>query len=48
MFLGISAAYKELSDPDRRRSYDRFGFKAHRNEGITFKDADDMFNHLFS
>lgn len=43
-FKEITFAYEILSDPEKRRTYDRYGVKGLQEGGV---DSNDMFSHIF-
>jgi DnaJ family protein A protein 2 len=45
-FKEISFAYEILSDPEKRKIYDKYGYKG-LQEGISDMDHADIFSHLF-
>lgn len=50
-FREISEAYENLSDPDKRKTYDMYGFngpKADSYHHFNFHDADDLFSRFFN
>lgn len=44
-FKEITYAYEILSDPEKRKTYDRYGVKGLQEGGMT--DGSDMFSHIF-
>lgn len=46
-FKEISFAYEVLSDPEKRKTYDRFGIKGLQEGGEGFGDANEFFSQWF-
>lgn len=47
-FKELSEAYEILSDEDKRKKYDKYGFEgANMKDSFSFAHADDIFKHFF-